>query len=75
MFREVLHRFVRYQKRVGRYTVRVDHVGGFWFVSVFGPTIKANKTSHALMVEKGNRIWVFETARQKGLEFICAHVK
>lgn len=73
MFREFFHRLIRYQKRVGRYAVRVDHIDGFWFVSVFGPTLKSNKSIEALMIEKGSKIWTFETARQKGLEFICAH--
>lgn len=70
MFREVLHRFVSYTKRVGRYTVKVECVDGEWGVWVLGPTLTTNTREDQLLFAKSHKLSTFYSARQQGLAFV-----
>lgn len=72
MFREYLHRVFSYSKRIGRYTVKVEHVDGQWHCWVFGPTIPVNQRIETLRGET-KKLWDFSAARAYGMRFVREH--
>ena len=72
--RSIVHRFVSYTKRIGRYTIKVEWLDGQWHCWIFGPTVPTNGRAETLKGET-KKLWGFYAARAYGMRFVREHSK